>query len=170
MTERLDFHFSLSCIGEGNGNPLQCSCLDNPRDGGAWWAAVYGVQQSRTRLKWLSSSSSRVTSVLSVRMQLVYILLGFLYMHINIHKVYLVKKKGGLYTFLIFFQLEKWSGPLSTSSNTEYIYECTEFYLLICHVWSIEEYFKILFFQSKQPWRYSYAVCFLASWLAVFLR
>ena len=42
-TERLHFHFSLSCIGEGNGNPLQCSCLENPRDGGAWWAAVYGV-------------------------------------------------------------------------------------------------------------------------------
>ena len=48
---RLHFHFSLSCIGEGNGNPLQCSCLENPRDGGAWWAAVYGVAQSRTRLK-----------------------------------------------------------------------------------------------------------------------
>ena len=51
------FHFSLSCIGEGNGNPLWCSCLENPRDGGAWWAAVYEVAQSRTRLKWLSSSS-----------------------------------------------------------------------------------------------------------------
>ena len=50
-TERLHFHFSLSFIGEGNGNPLQCSCLENPRDGGAWWAAVYGVAQSRTRLK-----------------------------------------------------------------------------------------------------------------------
>ena len=50
-TERLPFHFSFSCIGEGNGNPLQCSCLGNPRDGGAWWAAVYGVTQSRTRLK-----------------------------------------------------------------------------------------------------------------------
>ena len=50
-TERLHFHFSLSCIGEGNGNPLQCSCLENPREGGAWWAAVYGVAQSRTRLK-----------------------------------------------------------------------------------------------------------------------
>ena len=48
---RLHFHFSLSCIGEGNGNPLQCSCLENPRDGGAWWAAVYGVAQGRTRLK-----------------------------------------------------------------------------------------------------------------------
>ena len=58
MTERLHFHFSFSCIGEENGNPLQCSCLENPRDGGAWWAAVYGVTQSRTRLKWLSSSSS----------------------------------------------------------------------------------------------------------------
>ena len=56
-TERLPFHFSLSCIGEGNGNPLQCSCLENPRDGEAWWAAVYGVAQSRTRLKQLSSSS-----------------------------------------------------------------------------------------------------------------
>ena len=57
-TERLHFHFSPSCIGEGNGNPLQCSCLENPRDGRAWWAAVYGVTQSRTRLKRLSSSSS----------------------------------------------------------------------------------------------------------------
>ena len=57
-TERLHFHFSLSCIGEGNDNPLQCSCLENPRDGGAWWAAVYGVAQSGTRLKRLSSSSS----------------------------------------------------------------------------------------------------------------
>ena len=58
MTERLHFHFSVSCIGEGNGNPLQCSCLEDPRDGGAWWAAVHGVAQSRTRLKRLSSSSS----------------------------------------------------------------------------------------------------------------
>ena len=48
MTERLYFHFSLSCIGEGNGNPLQCSCLENPKDGRAWWAAVYGVTQSQT--------------------------------------------------------------------------------------------------------------------------
>ena len=57
-TQWLHFHFSLACIGEGNGNPLQCSCLENPRDKGAWWAAVYGVAQSRTRLKRLSSSSS----------------------------------------------------------------------------------------------------------------
>ena len=58
MTEQLHFHFSLSCIREGNGNPLQRSCLENPRDRGAWWVAVYGVAQSRIRLKWLSSSSS----------------------------------------------------------------------------------------------------------------
>ena len=58
MTERLHVHFSLSCIGEGNGNPLQCSCLENPRDGGAWWPAIYGVTQSWTRLKQLTSSSS----------------------------------------------------------------------------------------------------------------
>ena len=57
-TEGLHFHFSVSCIGEGNGNPLQCSCLENPRDGGAWWATIYGVAQSRTRLKRLNSSSS----------------------------------------------------------------------------------------------------------------
>ena len=59
-TERLPFHFSPSCIGEGNGNPLQCSCLENPRDGGAWWAAVNGVAQSQTWLKWLSSSNSNI--------------------------------------------------------------------------------------------------------------
>ena len=59
-TEQLHSHFSLSCIGEGNGNPLQRSCLENPRDGGAWWAAVHGVAQSRTRLKRLSNSSSNL--------------------------------------------------------------------------------------------------------------
>ena len=56
MTEQLHFHVSLSCIEEGNGNPLQCSCLENPRDRGAWWAAIYGVTQSQTQLKRLSSS------------------------------------------------------------------------------------------------------------------
>ena len=79
MTERLHLHFSLSCIGEGNGNPLQCSCLENPRDGRAWWAAVYGVAQSRTRLKRLSSSSSSIyldelflsiSNILLIEMQL----------------------------------------------------------------------------------------------------
>ena len=57
-TERLSFHFSLSCIGEGNGNPLQCSCLENPRDGGAWWAAVYGVAQSWTRSDLAAAAAS----------------------------------------------------------------------------------------------------------------
>ena len=56
-TEQLHFHFSLSCTGERNGNPLQCSCLENPRDGGAWWAAVYGVTQSQTRLSDFTSTS-----------------------------------------------------------------------------------------------------------------
>ena len=64
-TERLHFHFSLSCIAEGNGNPLLCSCLENPRDRGVWWAAIYGVTQSWTWLKRLSSSSSKPTNHLS---------------------------------------------------------------------------------------------------------
>ena len=64
-TERLHFHFSLSCFGEGNGNPLQYSCLENPRDQGAWRAAAYGVAQSRTRLKWLSSSMAPHSSTLA---------------------------------------------------------------------------------------------------------
>ena len=70
-TERLHFHFSPSCIGEGNGNPLHCSCLENPRDRGAWWAAVYEITQSRTRLKRLSSSSSSV-KIDCIKTQLVF--------------------------------------------------------------------------------------------------
>ena len=69
MTERLHSDFSLSCIGEGNGNALQCSCLENPRHGGAWWAAVYGVAQSRTQLKRLSSSSSSSSKDVTVAHQ-----------------------------------------------------------------------------------------------------
>ena len=65
MTEQLHFYFSFSCIGEGNGNPLQCSCLENPRDGRAWWAAIYVVAQSRTQLKRLSSSSSMYSIISS---------------------------------------------------------------------------------------------------------
>ena len=76
-TERLHFHFSLSCIGEGNGNPLQCSCLENPRDGEAWWAAVYGVAQSRTRLKRLSSSSSSIKTYIAFNNSNVLILIIF---------------------------------------------------------------------------------------------
>ena len=66
-TERLHFHFSLSCIREGHGNPLQCSCLENPRDGGDWWAAIHGVSQSQTQLKRLSSGSSSSTSKITNR-------------------------------------------------------------------------------------------------------
>ena len=73
-TERLHFHFSLSCIGEGNGNPLQCSCLENPRDSGAWWAAIYGVAQGQTRLKSLSSSSRYESSILNIFFQIFNIL------------------------------------------------------------------------------------------------
>ena len=62
-TERLHFHFSLAHNGEGNSNPLQCSCLENSRDGRAWWAAVYGVAQSRTQLKRLSSSSNSIALI-----------------------------------------------------------------------------------------------------------
>ena len=73
-SERLHFHWttllSLSCIGEGNGNPLQCSCLENRRDGGAWWAAVYGVAQNKTRLKQRSSSSSKKAWALVLRIQM----------------------------------------------------------------------------------------------------
>ena len=64
MTERLHFHFSLPCIGEGNGNPLQCSCLEDPRDGGAWWAAVYGVTQSWTQLKRLSNNNTVMLEII----------------------------------------------------------------------------------------------------------
>ena len=70
MTEQLHFDFSHSCIGEGNDNPLQYSCLENPRDRGAWWAAVYGVAQSRTRLKRLSSSRSRLLVVIPLHLVL----------------------------------------------------------------------------------------------------
>ena len=74
--ERLHFHFSLSCIGEGNSNPLQCSCLENPRNRGDWWAAFYGVAQSQTQLKWLSSSSSSYVTPWTVAQQ-VPLLMGF---------------------------------------------------------------------------------------------
>ena len=67
MTEQLHFHFSLSCIGEGNGNPLQCFCQENPRDRGAWWAAIYGVAQSRTRLKQLSNLAAEANSYIIFR-------------------------------------------------------------------------------------------------------
>ena len=76
-TERLHFHFPLSCIGEGNGNPLLCSCLENPRDRGAWWAAVYGVAQSRTRLRRLSKAQDMSGLAALAPVPLVFTLLGF---------------------------------------------------------------------------------------------
>ena len=85
-TERLHFHFSLSCIGEGNGNPLQYSCLENPRDGGAWWTAVYGVAQSRTRLKRLSSSSSSSMSTNEKLLSSTFSLSGLQLVHGTISK------------------------------------------------------------------------------------
>ena len=87
MTEWLHFHLSLSCIGEGNGNPLRCSCLENPRDGGAWWAAISGVAQSQTRLKQLSSSSSSRFPFIQLWERLVcpgelcFLITPFLYLH-----------------------------------------------------------------------------------------
>ena len=67
MTERLHSHFSLPCIGEGNGNPLQCPCLENPRDGGVWWAAVYGVAQSQTWLNRLSNNSNKIKNTKNIQ-------------------------------------------------------------------------------------------------------
>ena len=68
-TERLHLDFSFSCTGEGNGNPLQCSCLENPRNGGSWWAAVCGVTQSRTQLQRLSSSSSTLVCISEINLK-----------------------------------------------------------------------------------------------------
>ena len=87
MTERLHFHFSLSCIGEGNGNPLQCSCLKNPMDRGTWWAAVYGVAQSWTRLKWLSSSSSSIITYILIMRNLRLMALKITGKHVEIWKI-----------------------------------------------------------------------------------
>ena len=99
MTEWLHFHFSLSCIEEGNGNPLQRSCLENPRDGGAWWVAVYGITQSWTRLMRLSSSSSS-NGVLhffeSVYLSLYFIFIIFS-LFFRLHNFYL-----SIFSFLIF--------------------------------------------------------------------
>ena len=98
-TERLHFHFSPSCIGEGNGNPLQCSCLENPRDRGAWRAAVSGVVQSQTRLKQLSSSSN---CHLSLQENSVNLYCLFYVCHILIHLlITLAKIKPGTSVVLI---------------------------------------------------------------------
>ena len=99
MTERLHFHFSLSCIGERNGNPLQCSCLENPREGRTRWAAVYGVPQSQTQLKWLSSSSSiGITGILSDLILIKYLKYSLAYLRylISINWVAFWKEKESL--------------------------------------------------------------------------
>ena len=119
MTERLHFHFSLSCIGEGNGNPLQCSCLENPRDGGAWWAAIYGVAQSRTRMKRLSSSSNRGwTVLLCIPIPMCSTLT--LYTKRKLHQYFLTGKDWVLFSSLplsLFFSLSLFpSHPLKTVS------------------------------------------------------
>ena len=113
MTERFHFHFSLSCIGEGNGNPLQCSCLENPRDGEAWWAAFWGVAQSRTQLERLSSSSSSLQSMylwscclLSVSLLIWTLLTGF-----RVHQDYVLISKSltSLHWQRPFFQIRSHS-------------------------------------------------------------
>ena len=108
MTEQLHFHFSLSCIGEGNGNPLQCSRLENPRDGGAWWAAAYGVTQSRTQLKGLSSSSSSSSMYLS--WPILYVL--FLTIHRTSAPLELCRQQWLLCPLLWIFLASKYSSDL----------------------------------------------------------
>ena len=116
---------SLSCIGEGNGNPLQCSCLENPRDGGAWWAGVYGVTQSRTRLKWLSSSSSSIhiythtdfiylwfSSIVSLLSLLIYIFSTNFREYVYEGKKLFFQQKGD--TFLRVQAFEKWKQQRSS--------------------------------------------------------
>ena len=91
---------SVSCIGEGNGNPLQCSCLENPRHGGAWWAAIYGVAQSQARLQWLSSSSSILYSIVTVT---IYILTNSARAFPFLHTLFL--KLNNLYIWLTIWTL-----------------------------------------------------------------
>ena len=110
-TERLHVHFSLSCIGEGNGNPLQCSCLESPRDGGAWWAAIYGVTQSWTRLKRLSSSSSSSSSyVMNIlnRETIFLFCCGFFYFFIFWILEYFNWRIIALQNFVVFCQTSTW--------------------------------------------------------------
>ena len=105
-TERIHFHVSLSCIREGNGSPLQCSCLENPRDGEPWWAAIYGVTQSQTRLKWLSSSSSNsrlhFIKIIATHYLLKIWLLGFHKTMTTVSYFSLFKKSSVLRIFVYF--------------------------------------------------------------------
>ena len=101
MTEQLHFYFSLSCIGEGDGNPLQCSCLENPRDGGAWWAAVCGVAQSQTRLEWLSSYVCLQFLCTPGSQHSLYSIHNFVYYLNPALEVRLLKARSKLFVFLI---------------------------------------------------------------------
>ena len=97
-TERPHFHFSLSCIGEGNGNPLQCSCLENPRDRGAWWAAVYGLAQSWTRLKQLSSSSWTIKNAREFQKNIYFCFIDYpkAFDCVDHHKLWKILKEMGI--------------------------------------------------------------------------
>ena len=139
-TERLHFPFSLSCIGEGNGNPLQRSCLESPRDGGAWWAAVYGVAQSRTRLKRLSSSSTYLCSHkypsgnIFLTPKEFYLIFLECWSTDNEYFQFLCLKRNAIEFFVYFFFniLKYYVTPLYCGSPC-----CCHFsYLLIC-VWSL---------------------------------
>ena len=154
MTERLPFHFSLSCIGEGNGNPLQCSCLENPRDGGAWWASVYGVAQSRTWLKRLSSSSStHLSRNLFVRKDIYAYITTLFYLNLQ--------------TFFagvsVCVYLE-WGAVTSLSDQTQGLLTCVFFslkmpifpclfYLFIFSEWRKIYLFYVIRNVSYSPWR-----------------
>ena len=148
MTEQLHFHFSPSCIGEGNGNPLQCSCLENPRDGGAWWAAVSGVAQSRTRLKWLSSIEIKVWGVFlfSSVAQSVWL---FDPMVLSKLIIYFLNS-----TFILFIWKNKWSNMKVNSSKAHfylYFILILKFYYLVFKEAS-EKIFLHKFSQLTQMW------------------
>ena len=148
MTEQLHFHFSPSCIGEGNGNPLQCSCLENPRDGGAWWAAVYGVAQSWTRLKQLSSIEIKVWGVFlfSSVAQSVWL---FDPMVLSKLIIYFLNS-----TFILFIWKNKWSNMKVNSSKAHfylYFILILKFYYLVFKEAS-EKIFLHKFSQLTQMW------------------
>jgi len=131
-TERLPFHFSLSCIGEGNGNPLQCSCLENPRDGGAWWAAIYGVAQSRTWLKRLSSSCSLISlNIYGLRVSYVnYLCMSFA--HFSIGLFYLMSVYCRSSTGIQFLNLLSLIDDANISSSVKLLFP--NFFIVVKHI------------------------------------
>ena len=140
-TEQLHFHFSLSCIGEGNGNPLQCSCLENPRNGGAWWAAFYGVAQSRTRLKWLSNNQWCWTSY--------HMLVGLLYsffeeISVQVLCCFSFAKSHGMWD--VSFLARDWTVSLQLSLNHWTAREVPADFLIGLFVFLLLNY-KVLYFR-----------------------